>query len=84
MSKSMSADLKQVLLKPARRDKDGKVLHPQYAAVNLNIPINSPADEKKVARLFLCLDDGDVLVSIEARQPRLFDHPSVEEVEDDA
>ena len=67
----MNGDLKQVVLKPASRNKDGELLHGEYAAININVPIDSPQQEKAVKLLFECLKDGEVFVDISPVQPEL-------------
>ena len=79
----MNAELKQVLHKPAKRNAMGEIMHEEYAAVNLNIPLDSEAQHKAVSLLQNLLADPKVVLTIEAKNISMFPPVSVEADEDE-
>lgn len=41
----MIAEVKQILFKPAKYSKDGDLLHPRYAAININVPLEGKDEQ---------------------------------------
>jgi hypothetical protein len=71
----MEAILKRVLIKPASYyetgDKEGELKIEEYAAINLNIPMDTAEQEKAVVDLFNLLRNRRVHISIVTEQPEL-------------
>ena len=71
----MEAILKQVLVKPASYyesgDKEGELKVEEYAAINLNIPMDTKGQEESVIALFALLRNRRVHIQIVAEQPEL-------------
>ena len=71
----MEAILKQVLIKPASYyetgDKEGELKLEEYAAINLNIPMDTAGQQQAVIDLFNLLRNRRVHISIVAEQPEL-------------
>jgi len=60
----MIAELKQVLIKSAKYNKDGDMSHDRYAAININVPITDDDDEDAIIALFDLLRDKQVSLHI--------------------
>ena len=79
----MNAELKQVLHKPAKKNTKGEIMHEEYAAVNLNIPLDTESQHKAVSLLQNLLADPKVVLTIEAKNISMFPPISVEADEDE-
>lgn len=71
----MEAILKQVLIKPATYhesgDMEGELKTEEYAAINLNIPMDTAVQQEQVIELFELLRNRRVHIQIVAEQPEL-------------
>ena len=68
----MIGEIKQVLTKPDKHNKDGELLHERYAAININVPMDTPQQIKAVQDLIANLSDKDYVVEINPVQGKLF------------
>lgn len=65
----MIAEVKQILFKPAKYSKDGELLHPRYAAININVPLEGRSEQEFRDELLDALNAIFVDVSFVADAP---------------
>lgn len=65
----MIAEVKQILFKPAKYSKDGELLHPRYAAININVPLEGKDEQVIRDELLDALNAIFVNVSFVADAP---------------
>ena len=67
----MRAELRQVLGKPAKLNKDGELVSEEYASININVPLDSGTQHKAVSLLQNFLGNPKIFITIEPQQPRI-------------
>ena len=60
----MDGKINQVVIKPAKFNKDGDLVHDEYATLTLKIPMNSLTQKKEVVALNELLDKEHVNVDV--------------------
>lgn len=79
---TMRDELRQVLGKPAKLNKDGETVAEQYAAINFNVRLDSKAQHKAVALLNNLLGNPKVVITVEPEQPRIEDALTEDDLKD--
>ena len=67
----MDAKINQVVMKPAKYNKEDELVHDEYAVLTLNIPMDSLTQKKEVMALSEVLSEEFVKVEITNPQERL-------------
>ena len=60
----MDAKINQIVIKPAKYNKDGELVQEEYAVLTLNIPMDSLTQKKEVVALTELLDREHVTVDV--------------------
>ena len=60
----MDAKIGQIVVKPAKWNKDGDLVQDEYAVLTLNIPMDSQTQKKEVVALTELLDKEHVVVDV--------------------